>query len=278
MPECEAPHPRPGNLCGVCWEVNDEDGALLRGHDLGCGGTEQLHWFCGLCITNLWSCPLCGRSHPLCTAVPPHETQSEEFTLHTLRTLIQQNVWNNGTVEDGPDVDWLDVLSDEDPATPPPRPPWHASTWALPTEGAHPTIYVPDSEQYDDAPRGSLPPIYNLPDSWSPVTPMNFNNYRTTVITLITRLPFAFGWLVKDAEWAMGIVRGAHGDEWGDFLHCSGAMTPGATERLMAAYLKWRGIPLLSSLQPLARRAQQPHIPSPRPGPYGNAAVARMMA
>ena len=43
MPEGEAPHPRPGNPCGICIEVNDEDGNPLRGHDLGCGGTEQLH-------------------------------------------------------------------------------------------------------------------------------------------------------------------------------------------------------------------------------------------
>ena len=92
-----------------------------------------------------------------------------------------------------------------------------------------------------------------------------------------TRLPFAFGWLVGDTEWAMGIVRGAHGGEWGDFFHRSGAVNPGATERLMAAYLTWRGIPLPLNLQPMARRAQQPHVPSPRPGTNGNAAVARMM-
>ena len=107
---------------------------------------------------------------------------------------------------------------------------------------------------------------------------MNLNNYRTTVVTLTTRLPFAFGWLVGDAEWAMGIVRGAHGGRWGGFFHRSWALTKGATERLMAAYLTWRGIPLPRSLTPLARRAQQPRVQSPRPGRYGNAAVARMMA
>ena len=136
-----------------------------------------------------------------------------------------------------PDIEWSDVLTDEDPATPPPRPHWRAPTWALPTEGADPTFYVPESEHYDDAPRGSLPPIGSLPDSWGPVTPMNFNNYRTTVITLTTRLPFAFGSLVGDAEGAMGIVRGAQGGQWGDFFHRSGPITPGVTERLMAAYL-----------------------------------------
>ena len=104
-----------------------------------------------------------------------------------------------------------------------------------------PTIYVPDNEHYDNTPRGSLPPIGNLPDSWGPVTPMNHNKYRTTVVTLTTRLPSAFGWLVGDAEWAMGIVRGAHGGELGEFFHRGNAMTQGATERLMAAYLTWRG-------------------------------------
>ena len=97
----------------------------------------------------------------------------------------------------------------------PPRPPWRAPTWALPDPGGDPTIYVPDSEHYDDAPRGSLPPIGNLPDSFGPVTPMNHNNHRTIVVTLTTRLPFAFGWLVGAAEWPMGMARGAHGGEWG---------------------------------------------------------------
>ena len=77
--------------------MNDEDAAPLRGHDLSCGGTEQLHWFCSPCIANLWSCPLCRRLHSLCTAPPLRETQAEDLTLHTLRTLIQLNVLNNGS-------------------------------------------------------------------------------------------------------------------------------------------------------------------------------------
>ena len=180
-------------------EVNDEDGNPLRGHDLGCGGTEQLHWFCSPCMANLWSCPLCRRPHRLCTAPPPRETQDEDLTLQTLRTLIRQNVWNDGARQDSPDVKWLDVLTNGDPATPPPRPPWRAPTWALPDPGAGPTIYVPDYEHYGDAPQGSLPPIGNLPDSWGPVTPTNLKKYRTIVVTLTTRLPIAFGWLVGDA-------------------------------------------------------------------------------
>ena len=166
MPEGEAPHPRPENPCGVCVEVIDEDGNPLRGHDLGCGGTEQLHWFCSPCIANLWSCPLCRRRHQVFTAPPPRETQDEDLTLQTLRTLIRQNVWNDGAREDSPDVEWLDVLTDEDPATPPPAPPGAHQPWALPDPGADPTIYLPDHEHNDDAPRGSLPPIDSLPDSW----------------------------------------------------------------------------------------------------------------
>ena len=103
-------------------------------------------------------CPLCRRTHQLCTAPPPRKTQSGHLRLHTLRTLIQQNVWNN-CAGDSPDVEWLDVLSDEDPATLPPRPPWRAPTWALPVEGAVPTIYVPHYKYYDDAPRGSPLPL-----------------------------------------------------------------------------------------------------------------------
>ena len=278
MPEGEAPHPRPGNPCGVCMEVNDEDSKPLRGHDLGCGGTEQLHWFCSPCIVNLWSCPLCRRPHRLCTAPPPRETQDEDLTLQTLRTLIRQNVWNDSAREDSPNVEWLDVRTYQDPATPPPRPPWCPPTWALPDPGADPTIFVPDHEHYDTAPRGSLPPIGNLPDSLGYVTPTNLNNYRTIVVTLTTRLLIAFGWLVGDAEWAMGIARCAHGAEWGDFFHRGGALTLRATEWLMAAYLTWRGIPPSRSLRSLVQRVRQPHVPPPQSATYGNAKVARMMA
>ena len=145
MPAGEAPHPRgPGNPCNVCWEIVDDNDAPLLGHDLGCGSAQQLHWFCSPCIAHLHACPLCRRPHPLCTAPPPRETQTDDLTLHTLRTLIAQNVCacDGG---DSPDVEWLDVLGEEDPAAPPPRP-LAAPTWALPDEEAGPTIWVPDYE------------------------------------------------------------------------------------------------------------------------------------
>ena len=98
-------------------------------------------------------------------APPPRETQDEDVTLQTLRTLIPQNVSNDGVGEGSPDVEWLHVLTDQDPATPLPRPPWRAPTWALPDPDADPTVYVPDHEDYNDVPRGSLPPMGNLPGS-----------------------------------------------------------------------------------------------------------------
>ena len=269
MPDGEAPHPRPRNLCGVCGEVPDENGAPLLGHDLG--------WFCSRCIAHIHGCTLCRRLHPLCTAPLPRETQSDDLTLHTLRTLIAQNVWAHDA-GDRPALEWLDVLSNEDPATPPPRPPWRAPTWALPVEGADPRISVQDYEHYNDAPRGSPTPVDNLPDSWGPLTTMTLNNYGTNVVNLTTCRPFTFSWLVGDGDGGMGVVRGTYGGECGDFFHGSGALTEGAPERLMAAYLTWRGIPLPCSIAPLALRAQRPHVPPPRPGTHGNAAVARMLA
>ena len=124
---------------------------------------------------------------------------------------------------------------EDNPAAPPPRAPCRAPTWALPVEGADPTIYVPDYKHYDDAPRGSRPPVGNLPDSLGPVSTMNLNIWCTTVFALTNHLPFTFGWLVGDADWAMGVVRGAHSNECRDFLDRSGALTEGARERLMAA-------------------------------------------
>ena len=122
VPDGEAPHPRPGIRCGVCWGVLDENGAPLLGHDFRCGGAEQLHCFCSRCITHFHACPLCRQPHPLCTALPPRETHQDDLTLQTLRTLIAQNVWAHDA-GDSPNVGWLDVLSEEDSATKPPRPP-----------------------------------------------------------------------------------------------------------------------------------------------------------
>ena len=180
--------------------------APLLGHDLGCGSAETLHWFCSPCITHMHACALCRQEHPLCTAPPPRETQTNDLTLHTLRALIAQNVWAPPDAEGrySPDVTWLAVLGEEDPAARPPRPSWRAPTWTLPVGEEDPTIWAPDYEHYGGLPRGSLPPVVNLPDKWGPIGPMKRDNWHTTLLTPTTRLPFTFGWLVGDAEWAMG--------------------------------------------------------------------------
>ena len=205
----------------------------------------MLHWFCSPCIANLHACPLCRRLHPLCTALPPRETQTDDPVLHTLRTLIAQKVWAPPDADggDSPDVTWLDVIREESPAAPPPCPPWRAPTWALPDGEEDPTIWIADCEHYGGVPRGSLPPVGNSPDSRGLIGPMNRDNWRTTVLTLTCHLSFTFCWLVGEAERAMGVVRGAHGHRWGYSFRRSGGMTEGAPERLMAAYLTWRGYP-----------------------------------
>ena len=139
-------------------------------------------------------------------------------------------------------------------------------------------IWVPDYQHYNGVQRGSLPPIGNLRDSWGSVGPMNSDDWRANLLTLTTRLPFTFGWLVDDAKWAMGVVCGAHVHEWGDSSRRSRGMVERAPERLMAAYLTVKGIPLPRKLVPVARRAHQPFVPPPQPGTYGNAAVATITA
>ena len=70
-----------------------------------------------------------------------------------------------------PHVTWLDVLGEEDPAAPPPS--WRAPKWTLPDGEEDPTIWVPDHEPYGGVPRGSLPPVSKLPDTWGPIGPMH---------------------------------------------------------------------------------------------------------
>ena len=116
------------------------------GQDLSCGGAKQPHWSCSPCITHSHARPLCRHPHSLCTAPPPREIQSDDLTLDTLRTLTARN-FRAHDAGDSPEVDWLDVLSNEDPVTPPRHPPWRAQTLGLPVEGVDPTIYVLDYEQ-----------------------------------------------------------------------------------------------------------------------------------
>ena len=209
MPEGEAPHPRPGNPCGVCIELNDDDGNPLRGHDLGCGGAEQLHWFCSPCIANLWSCPLCRRPHRLCTAPPPRETQEEDLTLQTLRTLIRQNVWNDAAGEDGPNVEWLDVLTDEDPATPPPpAPPGAHQPGRCQTRTRTPRFTSPTTRTTTTHHGAVCPPLATCPAVGATSAPRT----KTTTATSsspsppASRSPSAGWWGTRNGRWASPAV------------------------------------------------------------------------
>ena len=58
---------------------------------------------------------------------------------------------------------------------------------------------------------------------------MKVEKYRAVTVALSIRLPFAFGWLVADMEWALGLDRNAHGHEWGGLFFSSGRLHPGDT-------------------------------------------------
>ena len=204
MPEGEAPHPRPGNPCGVCMGVNDEDGNPLRRHDLWCGGTEQLHWFCSPCIANLWSCPLCRRPHRLCTAPPPRETQQEDLTLQTLRTLIRQNVWNDGAREDSPVVECVDVLTDEDPATSHPAPPGAHQPGRCETRGRTPRFTSPTTNTTTTRHGALYPPlaIFQTVGATSPPPTSTTTAPSSSPSAPASRSPSAGWWGTRNGRWA----------------------------------------------------------------------------
>ena len=109
-------------------------------------------------------------------------------------------------------------------------------------------------------PRASLPLPGELRSTWDP-TFMNIQNYRAVTVAPSSRLPLALRWLVSDGEWAMGLARNAHGHEWGDLFWRSWGLRPDIIERVMAAWLTWRQIPVPEWLRPVVARAPQP------PGP-----------
>ena len=176
----------------------------------------------------------------------------------TIRMLATQNVWaphDHIGGGDSPDVEGLETL--EKPVPPPARPPWRPARRQVP-EGDNPTNWAPDHEPYDTVPQGSLPLAAEPLDRWN-LSPVNIQNYRAVTVILFPRLPFAFGWLVGNAEWAMGIVRGAHSHECGDLLFRSVNLRPGdAMERLMLAWMTRRQTsiprwPSLWSNRPISR-------------------------
>ena len=91
-----------------------------------------------------------------------------------------------------------------------------------------------------------------------------------------SRLPFAFGWLLRDGEWAMGHARYAHSHDWGDLFWRNGGPGPDTIDRVMAAWLTWRQIPVPEWRRPVVARARQPAAPPPQPCTYGNADVPKV--
>ena len=159
------------------------------------------------------------------------------------------------------------------PTPPPARSPFRPARWQVPA-GDNPTNYTPNHEPYDLVPLGSLSLSGKLPSVWDP-SPMNIENYRAVTVALSGRLPFAFGLLVGDGEWAMGLARNAHGHEWGKLFVRNGDLRPDTIDRVMAAWLTWRQIPVREWLRPVVEHAHQSPVTPPQPGTYGNAAVAR---
>ena len=245
------------------------------GHDLGCGSTETRHRFCSQCVAQLHQCPICRQRHPLCARRPPRETQDEDLTLATIRMLATQHIWgphDHIGGGDSPDVEWLETL--EVPTPPPARCPFQPARWQVPA-GENPTNQAPNHEPYDRVLQGSLPLPGELRSIWDWTT-MNVENYRAVTVALSIRLPFAFGWLLREGEWAIGLAQNAQGHEFRELFFRSGGLRPGDTiYRVMAAWLTWRQIPVPEWLQPVVERAHQPTVPQTLPGTYANAAVAR---
>ena len=105
---------------------------------------------------------------------------------------------------------------------------------------------------------------------------MNIESDRAVTVALSTRLPFAFGWLVKDGECAMGLARGAHGHDCGGLFFRNEGLRPGdSMYRVMGSWMTWRRIPVPKWLRPVVESAHQPSVVPPQPSTYGNAAVAQ---
>ena len=220
MPTAEASHLEgPEGPHNECYEPG------ILGYNLSCGGSETGHWFCSRCVVKLHACPMCRQRNPLYTGPSPGKTKEEDLSMAAIRMLATQNVWapqDHIGRRDCLDVEWLETLASLAP--PPARPPWRPARWQV-SYWKNPTSWAPDHEPYDRVPWGSLPLPRQLSDIWD-LNPMNIENYRAVSAPLSARLPVAFGWLLGDAEWAMGIVRGAHSHERGTSSSAVGVCAP----------------------------------------------------
>ena len=80
--------------------------------------------------------------------------------------------------------------------------------------GDNPTNWVPDYKPYHTVQQGKPALPSEVPRSWDRSRKI-IENYRDVTFALTISLPFTFEWLMGDAECAMGIVCGAHGQKNG---------------------------------------------------------------
>ena len=94
--------------------------------------------------------------------------------------------------------------------------------------------------------------------------PVTRRSATTVVVSLLTNLTHHFGWFERDTEWAMGLVQGLHGHEWWKIVLRGGAWVLDGHQRLMEAWIRWRGfsppLPPLR-LRPLLKQAGHGYIP-----------------
>ena len=148
-------------------------------------------------------------THPLCTGAPPRETRVEDLSMLRIKMQGTEDVWapqNHIGGRDSPDVEWLETLETPTPLLA--HRPWRPALSQVP-EQEKPTNSASDHEPYDTVPRGRVSLRSELADNWG-LSAMNIGGYRAVTVALSACLPFFFGWLVGDADWAMRIVRGAH--------------------------------------------------------------------
>ena len=226
----------------------------------------------------------CGRAHSagdrIDSAQLCRRAKRKTKTSHSRHCALWSGK-TSGTITRGwgsPDIDWLDVLTDKDPATPPPRPPLACTNLGAARPGGGPHDFLPRLRTLRRRATGQFTPHWQSARQLGPCQPHEPqqlpHHRRQPHHPPPDRLRLASG--------GRGMNDGHRprrpGGEWGEFFQRGGAMTPGVTVRLMAAHLTCRGISPPRSLRPLVQRAQQPRFPPPQLGTYSNTAVARMMA
>ena len=182
--------------------------------------------------------------------------------MQAVQRLAAQTIWDTqprslASDINSPNVEWLDVVDMAE--EPPARHPWRAPQWQTPP-GENPLNYAPNNECHGTTERSSLPHMGNLPTSWGANT-RNRARYRAVVVSLMNNLPHFFGWHV--------------GHKWGDFVQRNGTLTHNGAERLMAAWVTWRELPIPRNLWNLVELSGHPLIPPPPPQHQARTATQR---